>query len=294
MRRRLFVAAGQKMTLYTTKAHDVTQVGKRIATHKEHRIDALHKVLLYDVALAAITEQECVRLVLDELDAGRGGWLMTLNLDHLRRLVHNVAYAATARHTDVFVADGMPLLWAGRILGTPLPERIAGSNLIWNLSEAAALRERSIFLVGGNGNAAVRSAHILQQHYPRLKIAGVHVPRYGFEQRATELQELIARVRHAKPDIVYVALGSPKEDNLIRQLKPVLSHAWHIGVGISFSWVAGQLPRAPRWMQDAGLEWLHRLYCEPRRLARRYLVDDVPFAGELLLHALQRRIVRAR
>jgi N-acetylglucosaminyldiphosphoundecaprenol N-acetyl-beta-D-mannosaminyltransferase len=279
--------------LYENQAHSVTGIGEKSATSQDYRVNPLRKVTLYDVALAAMTERECVQFVLDELDAGRSGWMMTLNLDHLRRLVLDTQYAGTAQHADLYVADGMPLLWASCILGTPLPERITGSNLVWNLSEAAALRARSIFLLGGNGNAAAHSAEILQKHYPRLKIAGVYAPPRGFEERASEMHELLAKVQRAKPDIVYVALGSPKEDNLIQDLKYLVPSAWYIGVGISLSWVAGQLPRAPLWMQNAGLEWLHRLYCEPRRLARRYLVDDLPFAAKLFWHAAQTRWKRA-
>ena len=238
-------------------------------------------VLLYGAMLAAITEQECVRLVMDELDAGHGGRLITLNLDHLRRFVYDSAYAGIVQGADLIVADGMPLIWASRLRSTPLPERVTGSNLIWSLSHAAAARGRSVFMLGGRNDAAERSAHILQTAYPRLQIVGVCAPAFGFEQRAAELEALFETVRRAQPDIIYVALGSPKADVLIQQLRAVAPRAW----GIGFSWVAGDLQRAPRWMQSLGLEWLHRLWNEPRRLGRRYLIDDLPFALRLFVHA---------
>lgn len=255
---------------------------------------ALPRVLLYGVTLAAITERECVRVIMEELDARRGGWLMTLNLDHLRRAVLNPAYGALVARTDLLVADGMPLVWASRLQKTPLPERVTGSNLIWSLSEQAAACGRSIFLLGGAGDAALRSAEILGATYPRLRVAGVYAPPFGFDANVVEMDRLFQAVCRARPDIVFVALGSPKEDALIEQLRAQLPHAWWIGVGISFSWVAGQLPRAPRWMQQAGLEWLHRLAHEPRRLMRRYLIDDLPFAARLFGVVLKQRLFKQR
>lgn len=247
------------------------------------------RIALYGAPLTALTERECVRVILNELDAGRGGWLMTLNLDHLRRFVMDASYAATVARADMLVADGMPLIWASHLLKTPLPERITGSNLIWSLSEGAAARGCSVFLLGGRNDVAHRSAQILQASYRALKVAGVHVPPFGFEEDVVEMEALFEAVCRAQPDIIYVALGSPKEDNLIAQLRARVPRAWCIGVGISFSWAAGTLPRAPLWMQQMGLEWLHRLWHEPRRLGRRYLVDDVPFAVRLFVHAWQTR-----
>jgi N-acetylglucosaminyldiphosphoundecaprenol N-acetyl-beta-D-mannosaminyltransferase len=251
------------------------------------------RVLLYGALLAAITEQQCVRLVMDELDAGHGGQLITLNLDHLRRFVYDSAYAWIVQGADLIVADGMPLIWASRLQSAPLPERVTGSNLIWSLSHAAAARGRSVFLLGGRNDAAERSAQVLQTAYPRLQIAGVYAPTFGFEQRPAELEVLFEKVRRAQPDIIFVALGLPKEDVLIQQLRSVAPRAWGIGVGITFSWVAGDLRRAPRWMQSFGLEWLHRLWNEPRRLGRRYLVDDLHFALRLFVHAFGTRGTQA-
>ncbi len=250
------------------------------------------RITLYGATLTAMREQECVRVILDELDAGRGGWLMTLNLDHLRRFVMDASYATTVARADMLVADGMPLIWASRLLKTPLPERITGSNLIWSLSEGAAARGCSVFLLGGRNDVAQLSAKILQASYRALRVAGVYAPPFGFEEDAVEMEALFEAVCRAQPDIIYVALGSPKEDNLIAQLRARVPRAWCIGVGISFSWVAGALPRAPLWMQQFGLEWLHRLWHEPRRLGRRYLVDDVPFALRLFVHALSARRMR--
>lgn len=250
------------------------------------------RISLAGATLAAITEHECVHIILNELEAGRGGWLVTLNLDHLRRFVYDPSFALMATHASFIVADGMPLIWASRLQGTPLPERITGSNMIWSLSAGAAERGRSVFLLGGDADTAARSANILQTRFPQLAISGVYTPPHGFEHHIAEMEKLLDAARRAQPDIIYVALGSPKQDALIQELRAVVPQAWCLGVGVSFSWVAGVLPRAPLWMQQMGLEWLHRLAHEPRRLVRRYLIDDLPFAAQLLVHAAKSRSKR--
>jgi N-acetylglucosaminyldiphosphoundecaprenol N-acetyl-beta-D-mannosaminyltransferase len=254
-----------------------------------NRLDASATVNLRGAIISKLTESECVSLILDELDAGHGGWLITMNLDHLRRFEQDPAYASLVHRASLLIADGMPLIWASRLQGTPLPERITGSNLIWSLTQAAEQR-RSIFLLGGTIYANARTAQVLKQRFPLLNIAGAFCPTVGFEHNAVELERLTRAVTSAQPDIVYVALGSPKEDDLIEYLHEQMPRAWLIGVGISFSFVSGEIARAPIWVQRTGLEWLHRLVQEPQRLYRRYLFQGIPFAGVLLGDALYERV----
>jgi N-acetylglucosaminyldiphosphoundecaprenol N-acetyl-beta-D-mannosaminyltransferase len=235
--------------------------------------------------LHAITEEECVRHILDALDASRGGWVVTMNLDLLRKFVQEPDCRELYSKANLFVADGMPLLWACRLQGTPLPQRVTGSNLILSLSAQASLAGKSIFLLGGNPGTAEAAAWKLQLRYPELKIAGTFCPQIGFEKNEREWEILVAAVVCAKPDIVYVALGSPKQELLIERLRDKLPQAWWLGVGISFSFLSGDLQRAPMLVQNAGLEWLHRLVQEPGRLGKRYLVQGIPFAVELLTSA---------
>jgi N-acetylglucosaminyldiphosphoundecaprenol N-acetyl-beta-D-mannosaminyltransferase len=250
-------------------------------------------VLLCQAPFCAINERQCVDLATDGNGHHAGGWIVTANLDHLRRMVRQRSYGELCRAATLVVADGMPLVWAARIQGTPLPERVAGSNLISSLSAAAAARGKSVFLLGGAPGTAEAAANVLTERYPALRVAGTHCPPVGFEHDSQQLAELTEALRQAQPDIVYVALGSPKQERLIAELRPVLPGAWWMGVGISFSFLCGDVKRAPRWMQRLGLEWVHRLVQEPRRLARRYLVDDLPFAVRLLGGAAWRRARRA-
>jgi N-acetylglucosaminyldiphosphoundecaprenol N-acetyl-beta-D-mannosaminyltransferase len=181
-------------------------------------------------------------------------------------------------------------VWASRIAGASLPERVAGSDMIWSISEAASRRRQSIFLLGGEPGVAERAARVLKEHYGALEIAGTMCPPVGFEQDARELDRIQRHLTEVAPQIVFVGLGFPKQDLLIACLRRSLPCASFIGVGISLSFVAGEVQRAPSWTHGLGLEWLYRLLQEPQRLVRRYLLEGAPFALRLLSSAMRHRV----
>ncbi|HEX8524680.1 MAG TPA: WecB/TagA/CpsF family glycosyltransferase [Tepidisphaeraceae bacterium] len=248
----------------------------------------LPTVRLLGVQLHAITEQIAINYILNELDAGSGGVVVTPNLDHLRRCTRDLSFGALVAEADLVVPDGMPLIWASRLQGTPLPQRVAGSDLISSLSVAAAKRGRSIFLLGGAPGTAEAAAKILQFGEPSLKVAGHYCPSFGFEKNDNEIGKIINMLASAQPDIIFVALGSPKQEYLIQRIRKFLPNAWWLGVGVSFSFLCGDVKRAPRWMQTSGLEWIHRFAQEPRRLFHRYIVVGVPFGTRLIARAAMR------
>jgi N-acetylglucosaminyldiphosphoundecaprenol N-acetyl-beta-D-mannosaminyltransferase len=253
------------------------------------------RVDLMGLPVDQLTESETIETVLAAVRAGRGGCLFTPNLHHMQAFTAGADGAVYERSSRVpgarlVVADGMPLIWASKLRGTPLPERVAGSNLIWSLTAGAARTGASIFLLGGNPGAADACAERMRAQFPDVQMAGCMSPPYGFERDERAIGEIVATLRAAAPAIVYLALGFPKQEQLALQLAPHLPKTWLVGVGISFSFVAGEVQRAPRWMQAAGLEWVHRLVQEPRRLFRRYLVDGVPFAARMFVHALRSRL----
>jgi N-acetylglucosaminyldiphosphoundecaprenol N-acetyl-beta-D-mannosaminyltransferase len=239
--------------------------------------------------LHAITEQQCVATVLHEIEHRRGGSIHTMNLDHLRRFLRQPSYAARYSRASIITADGMPLIWASRLRGTPLPERVTGSNLIWSLSAAAAQRGRSIYLLGGASDTAKKAASVLMRTYPNLRIAGTSSESIEDSSDQGRNHGLVEALALAKPDIVYVALGSPKQEEVMQRLREMLPATWWLGVGAAFSFVAGEIQRAPLWMQRIGLEWFHRLMQEPRRLAKRYLIAGLPFGVSLLCRSIIER-----
>ena len=251
-------------------------------------------VELGGLRLHALTEAACVEHILAELREQRGGWVVTPNLDHLRRFQSDREFQNLVGQADLVTADGMPLIWFSRLQGTPLPERVAGSSVINTLSCAAGKEGRSIYLMGGDPGTAEEAGAILCERYPGLRLAGTSCPQVGATIDESTCQHLIAELTEAQPEIIFVGLGSPKQERLIAALKPSLPNAWWLGVGISFSFVCKRVQRAPRWMQKLGLEWVHRLWQEPQRLAKRYLVDGLPFAAIMFIRCAWRRVAGSR
>jgi N-acetylglucosaminyldiphosphoundecaprenol N-acetyl-beta-D-mannosaminyltransferase len=186
----------------------------------------------------------------------------------------------------------MPLVWASRLRGTPLPARIAGSSLMLPLCRRAAAAGHAVYLLGGEPEANQLATQRLLSECPGLRIAGRSSPMLGAEPTPGELASVREELLRTQPQIVLVAFGSPKQERVIAALKASLPEAWWIGVGISFSFLAGSVRRAPELVQRLGLEWAHRLLQEPRRLFRRYILEDLPFAFVLLGRSALERFTR--
>lgn len=248
------------------------------------------QVRLLGVPLDNVTPQETLDLVFGALRQGRGGWVLTPNLDILRRLLTDPSYRELTAPATLRLADGMPLVWASRVQGQPLRGRVAGSDLIWTVCARAAREGRSVYFLGGNPGAAEAAAAKLSELNPGLRVSGTECPPLGFERDPTYLAGMRERLRAAAPDICLVALSAPKQDMVIRSMVGEFPQVWFMGIGISFSFVSGEVRRAPVWMRKTGLEWMHRLVQEPRRLARRYLLDGMPFAARLFAGAMVARL----
>ncbi len=250
-------------------------------------------VPLMGLDVAAVSERETINYVLDGVARGRGGWVCPANLDVLRQWRRSAEVRELVAAADLVVADGMPLVWAGELQGSPLPERVAGSSLILSLTAAAAETGASVFLLGGNPGTAETAVTKLTSLSPQLRIAGTFCPPFGFERDPASVDGIEALLRETAPDIVYVGLGFPKQERLIFELRRRLPSTWFVSCGVSFSFVAGEIPRAPARMQRLGLEWLYRMAQEPKRLFRRYLFQGIPFLAHLLSSALAFRVRHA-
>jgi N-acetylglucosaminyldiphosphoundecaprenol N-acetyl-beta-D-mannosaminyltransferase len=238
-----------------------------------------------------LTETDTVDAVLSSLRDGRGGWIATVNVDIVRQYLRDDEVRRAIDDADIVVADGMPLVWASRVAGTPLPERVPGSSLIWTLSRAASAAGASVYLLGGTTSAGVEdTARVLVDSAPGLRVAGTWSPPFGHEDDEDELRRIDKLVTQARPDIVYIGIEFAKARRLAERLLARNPHTWFICCGISFSFVAGEIRRAPMWMQRLGAEWLHRVVQEPRRLFRRYFRDGLPVVAQLFGDALRRRL----
>jgi N-acetylglucosaminyldiphosphoundecaprenol N-acetyl-beta-D-mannosaminyltransferase len=247
------------------------------------------RIRLGGISIDPVTQAEAIAHILGSIADGRGGWVITPNLDQLRLCNDRPELRPMFDRAELVLADGMPLLWASRVQGTRLPERVAGSELIFTLTAAAAASGRSVYLLGGNPRSADAAADVLRALSPGLRVAGTLCPPFGFENNPDESRRIRDDLEAARPDIVFVGLGFPKQERLIETLRPLLPATWFLGIGVSFSFVAGDIQRAPRWVQRMGLEWVHRMSQEPGRLFKRYVLHDLPYAGRLFAGLAWRR-----
>lgn len=240
------------------------------------------RVRLMGMPIDPVTEVQAVEHMFASLGRGQGGWVITPNLDQLRLYHHDPSLRPMYEEASLVLADGMPLLWACQLQRTPLPQRVAGSELIFTLSSAAAGHERSIFLLGGNPGAADGAARKLSERYAGLRIAGTYCPPFGFERNDAEMARIESLLSESRADFVFVGLGFPKQERLIARIRHVLPQAWFLGIGVSLSFASGDIRQAPIWMRRTGLEWIHRMFQEPGRLFDRYVLKDLPFAFRVL------------
>jgi N-acetylglucosaminyldiphosphoundecaprenol N-acetyl-beta-D-mannosaminyltransferase len=227
---------------------------------------------------------------LDRIEAlvGRneGAAVFTPNVDHVVEAESNPAFRQAYVRANLALVDGQPLVWASRLLGSALPEKISGSDLVEPLMKRAGQRGWRVFLIGGApGSAKAAAARFSQVH--GVDIVGIEDGCIQLEHTPTD-DALLARIADARPHLLLVALGAPKQEIWIDARRHRLSPAVALGVGAAFDFIAGSVRRAPAWMRRAGLEWLYRLLQEPRRLGRRYLWNDWKFLAILLRTWLSR------
>ena len=215
---------------------------------------------------------------LEELiKAGSTGQAIVLPVTSLMYGRRDRRFFDVCRAAAMVLPDGVPLLWASRILGAPIPGRVAGSDLLWALSRVAEARGYSCFFLGSTAVVVARLQDALLQRFPGLRIVGAFAPPVLPEFSPVVNDEMVRRVNAARPDILWVGLGAPRQELWIHANLERLETRLAVGVGAAFDMCSGSVRRAPPWMQRAGLEWFYRFLLEPRRLFRRYFIDAAPF-----------------
>ncbi len=214
--------------------------------------------------------------------------IFSCNVDMVVKAARDPSFAGTLSSATLLTADGMPIVWLGRALGGAFPERVTGADLLPAVSAACAREGFSVFFLGAAEGVAMEAAQRLQASHPGLRIAGTLSPPPGFDREPETTRPVIEAVQAARPDVLFVALGAPRQERFIEAHAGELGAKVALGIGAAIDMAAGRVQRAPKLVQRVGAEWLWRLASEPRRLARRYLIEDAPFAW-LAIRALWRR-----
>ena len=211
------------------------------------------------------------------IDSGKVHQHVVVNVNKVIKADRDPALREIINKCDLVNCDGMPVCWASRLLGTPLPERVAGIDLFTNLVATAAERGWRVFFLGAREEVVTKVVGTMQARHPQLEVAGY---RNGYWSREEEAQ-VVEGIRAANPDLLFVAISSPKKEEFLGRHLQRMQVPFSMGVGGSFDVIAGLTRRAPLWMQNTGLEWFYRFTQEPRRLFGRYFVEGLSFSGLL-------------
>lgn len=206
-------------------------------------------------------------------------YVVTPNVDHIVQLEKDEELKRVYENASLILTDGKPLIWISNWYKTPIKEKISGSDLFPRVCELAAKKGYTMYLLGAAEGVADKAAKNLMDKYKGLNIVGTYSPPFGFEKDKVELKKIERQIQEVHPDILIVGLGCPKQEKYMYHHCKELDVPISFGLGASIDFEAGNIKRAPKWMSEHGLEWLYRITQDPKRLAKRYLVDDMKIIG---------------
>jgi len=231
---------------------------------------------LFGISIDAVQMQQAVANLRSwiENDSDVCRYVVTPNVDHAVLLQENSALVQSYKEAHMILADGHPIVWASRLLRQPLPERVPGSELVPALFDSFSQKgSLKVFLLGAQPGVAATAAKHMKERWPNVETVGVYSPPFGFEHDPNECNYILGRIALAKPDVLIVGLGAPKQEIWVNQHYQKIQAKAALCVGATIDFLAGEQKRAPVWMQKSGFEWLHRMCSQPKRLVRRYAKD---------------------
>lgn len=202
-------------------------------------------------------------------------YVVTPNVDHIVRLEKDEELQKVYKNGSLILTDGKPLIWISKWYKTPIKEKISGSDLFPRVCQLAANKNYTMYLLGAAEGVADTAARNLMKKYPGLNVVGTYSPPFGFEKNEQEMNKIKTQIQEVHPDILIVGLGCPKQEKFMYYHCKELGVPISFGLGASIDFEAGNIKRAPKWMSNHGLEWLYRFSKEPKRLFKRYFVDDL-------------------
>jgi N-acetylglucosaminyldiphosphoundecaprenol N-acetyl-beta-D-mannosaminyltransferase len=233
------------------------------------------RIQMMGCAVDNLDMEESLAVVEGFIRSGRPHQHVVVNVDKIVKASRDPGLRRIINDCDLINADGMPVVWASRLLGKPLKERVTGVDLFEALMARAAQKGWRVFLLGAREEVVSGVARLYPARYPGLTIAGY---RNGYWSQAEE-EEVVAQIGAARPDILFVAISSPTKEAFLARYQAAMKVPFAMGVGGTFDVAVGHVKRAPVWMQKAGLEWFYRFLQEPRRMFRRYFIEDMAFVA---------------
>lgn len=235
----------------------------------------MSRIKFLNIEVDNLTMDEAICRIEELINNKKPSYVVTPNVDHIVKLEHDIEFQNVYKEADLILTDGMPLIWISKLKKNPIKEKVSGSDLFPKVCRLASRKGYKVFLLGAAEGVADKAAENLKSKYTGLNIVGTYSPSYGFEKKDEEINKIIKIINNAKPDILAVGLGAPKQEKFLYKYKDRLNVPISLAIGASIDFEAGNVNRAPKWMQINGLEWFYRLCKEPERMFKRYLIDDM-------------------
>lgn len=235
----------------------------------------MEKQKLLNTFVNNLTLQEAVDAIEVLVEQKKGAYVVPINVDVVMKIENDPALKAIADSADMVLVDGTPLVWIAKHHGRPVKEKVSGSDLVPTLCRRAWEKGYSLFFLGGKDGVAEQAKQRLEAQFPGIRVVGTYAPPLHFEKSAAELEKTNTIISQAAPDLLIVCLGCPKQEKFIAENRGLYTAGVSICAGATVDFMAGNVRRAPKWMSRWGLEWFYRFTQEPKRLFKRYFVDDM-------------------
>lgn len=222
-----------------------------------------------------ITFDESLKAIESFIENKTINYVVTINTDFIVKMEDDKYFKKIVDEADLAIIDGKPLIWISNILKQPIKEKISGSDLVPALLQVCAIKGYSVYIIGGKEGIAEKAKENAEKKYPGLKIVGTYSPVFGFEKNPQRIDEINKMIKDVHPDIVVACFGCPKQEKWMYENCKKYGAYVSIGAGATVDFLAGNMKRAPKWIADHGFEWLYRFFQEPKRLFKRYFVDDI-------------------
>ena len=239
----------------------------------------MNKQPLLNTFVNSVSMDETLQEICDLVEENKKSYVVAINVDVVMKIEKDNYLKKITDEADLTLVDGKPLIWIAKWHKHPVKAKISGSDLVPALCRVAEEKGYSIFIIGGADGIADKAKANLESDLPNIKIVGTYAPPFGFEKDENELVRINSMITQAHPDLVIVCFGCPKQEKWIYENYLKYDGTVSICAGATVDFLAGNVKRAPKWMSNCGLEWLYRFFQEPKRLFKRYFIDDIKILG---------------
>jgi N-acetylglucosaminyldiphosphoundecaprenol N-acetyl-beta-D-mannosaminyltransferase len=250
-------------------------------------VESIKRISILGCPFDAISFSETVELIKQAVNEGKRVQFCPGSIDFVMKARRDPQFSKDLWAADCVFADGVPIVWAASLIGDPIKGRVSGTDIVWKCAEISAELGCSVAMIGGKFNLTKAAAEKMHEQYPAARLHPIPTP---FPLGEKDNQELVREIRAVDARIVLVALGAPRQERWVQSNLAACGANVGIGIGSAFDIISGYKPRAPKWMCNNGFEWLYRMMQDPKRLGKRYIIDDSPFLFHLGWEIIRKRI----